>query len=206
MPSGQPGGTLELGEIKGFLMKKVFVFLLCLLAIFAMVSCNQEPEQEGGGDTTPAAPEDENGGTLTVRAAEGADFPQADRFQFLIDQPLETDDEIEFLMKCSEVFTSIIPRSGNSESGYAKFGTFDIEDLSVDADGWYKVETDVTEDTELFGITLYLPEGEDQDETLFVSIKNLKINGKIVDFSEYDPENCLATLMTPDALVAVITE
>ena len=186
-------------------MKKVLVILLCLLAIFAMVSCKQDLEQENGGETTPAAPE-ENGGVLTVRAAEGALFPQGDRFQFLIDQPLSLDDEIEFLVKCSDVFTSIIPRSGNSDSGYAKFGTFDLEDLSVDADGWYKVETDVTEDTEFFGITLYLPEGEVQDETLFVSIKNLKINGKIVDFSEYNSENCLATLMTPDALVAVITE
>ena len=186
-------------------MKKALVILLCLLAVFAIVSCKDEPEEAGGGDSTPPAPE-VNGGTLTVNAAEGAAFPQEDRFQFLIAQPLKEDDEIEFLVKCSESFTSVIPRSGNSSSDFKKFGTFDFDSLSEDEDGWFKVETDVAEDTEYFGITLYLEEGAVQDETLFVSIKNLKINGKTVDFGEYDAETCLATLMTPDALSAVITK
>ena len=187
-------------------MKKVIVILLCLLAVFAIVACKEEPENtSGGGDAIPPATE-VNGGTLTVNAAEGAAFPQDDRFQFLIAQPLKEDDEIEFLVKCSESFTSIVPRSGNSSSEYAKFGTYDFDSLPEDGYGWFKVETDVTEDTEYFGITLYLEAEAVQDETLFISIKNLKINGKVVDFSEYDEETCLATLQTPDALSAVITK
>lgn len=62
-------------------MKKLFVLLLCLLAVFVIVSCKSEPASEPGGDTTPK-PTDEDvlSGKAYYRLTATT---QAKRFTFL---------------------------------------------------------------------------------------------------------------------------
>lgn len=62
-------------------MKKLFVLLLCLLAVFVIISCKSEPASEPGGDTTPK-PTDEDvlAGKAYYRLTATT---QAKRFTFL---------------------------------------------------------------------------------------------------------------------------
>ena len=183
-------------------MKKVFVLLLCVLAVFAIVSCKQEPEKES--DPTPA-PSGDNGAILTVTADTGATYEHADRFQFAIVQPIKENDSVVFEVKLPESAKSIVPRNGKGD--YDKFETISIDSLTPDADGWYKIDTDATVDCEAFGITVMLQDEAVQDDGLFVSIRNLKIGGVAVDFTKYDSATCvIPVVQSPDAVKATITK
>ena len=184
-------------------MKKIIVLLLCLMAVFAIVSCKQEPEP-----TPELAPAAENGGILTVKPASSeVTWGNTDRFQFVINQEYAEWDTIEFLVKLSDSFASIVPRSGDSSTSWPKFATLAISSLEQDDDGWYIVSTTATDAYTQLGFTAYLNSGAAQDENLFISIKNLKIDGVLIDFSEYDAATCVAPLVDcPDALVATIEE
>ena len=181
-------------------MKKVFILMLCLLAVFAIVSCKQDPKQE----QSPAA--EENGGTLTVRATSGATWGQSDRFQFIINHSFYEGDTVEFLLKLSNSFTSVVPRSASPDNTYAKFATKTISSLEQDDDGWYLVSVVASESFAKLAITCMLGSGV-QDENLFVSIKNLKIDDELIDFTEFE-EGTLAApfLSVPSEIVAVVTE
>ena len=71
-------------------MKKLFVVFLCLLAVFAIVSCKSEPKQEEEADTTPK-PTDEDilSGKAYYRLTATA---QAKRFTFLYCEDEEKND------------------------------------------------------------------------------------------------------------------
>lgn len=182
-------------------MKKVIILMLCLLAVFAIVSCKQEPEK--GNEPAPAVVE--NGGTLTVHATAEATWGNADRFQFIINQAFEDGDTIEFLLKLSDSFTSVVPRSANSANSYAKFATKSLSSLEKDEDGWYIVSAVATESFEKLAITCMLT--GTQDENLFISIKNLKIGGELIDFTEFEEGTVAATFLgSPSALVGVVTQ
>ena len=183
-------------------MKKVFILMLCLLAVFAIVSCKQEPEK----GNEPASAVEENGGTLTVHATAGATWGQPDRFQYVINQAFDDGDTIEFLLKLSDSFTSVVPRSANSANSYAKFATKAISSLEKDEDGWYMVSVVATEAFDKLAITCMLGSGV-QDENLFVSIKNLKIGDELIDFTEFEEGTVAAPFLgVPSEIVAVVTE
>jgi len=181
-------------------MKKVFVCLFVVLALLSAVACKQ-----GLGDSTPV---ETDGGTITVKPAEGAVFSQTDRFQFIIllKDTIKEDDSVSFLLKLSDSFKSILPRSG--KSGFAKFESVAIDDsLETNNDGWYLIDVDATENTDSLGITAYLSDGIEPDGSLFVSIKNLKIGGKMVDFGALDADSCVAEMVaSPNLLKAEITK
>ena len=182
-------------------MKKLLVVLLCLMAVFAIVSCKQDPK--------PAdEPVVEDGGVLTVKPASAeVTWGNTDRFQFLINQDFTEGDTVEFLLKLSDSVEKIVPRSGNEALSWPKFATLALNTLEKDDDGWYIVSVKANDEFEQLGITAMLTGGATQDENLFVSIKNLKIGGKLIDFASYDAETCVAPLVNcPDGVTATITK
>lgn len=182
-------------------MKKLVVFLLCLMAVFAIVSCKQDPKP-----ADEPAPVVEDGGVLTVKPASAeVTWGNTDRFQFLINQEFADGDKVEFLLKLSDSFEKIVPRSGNESLSWPKFATLALNTLEKDDDGWYIVSVTANDEYEQLGITAMLTGGAVQDENLFVSIKNLKIGGKLIDFATYDEETCVAPLVAcPSEVTATI--
>ena len=164
-------------------MKKILVFLVVLLAVFAFVSCKQEPEP----DNTPVV---ENGGTLTIRpAVANPEDPepaidggtQPGKFQFKLKQEVSGIQTIAFLAKVSDDVTKVEVRDGSTTTTW---GSVTIAD-STPEDGWYSFSVESLEDTECdyIAITVRVV----QNPNVFIQIKNLKIDGKIVDFSEWNP-------------------
>ena len=171
-------------------MKKVLVFMLCFLAVFAIVSCKHEPD-----DPTPPA-EEWKKGDLVVSPAQGAIFTQEGKFQFKIAVEYSEGDNIEFHMKCSEAVTKLDVREGGANN--TVFESFVIdEDTEKDSDGWYKISVSSDkvspDEGQYLGLTARLP--DEARDNCFVAIRNLKIGNQAIDFSAFIGEE--------DALVDV---
>ena len=187
-------------------MKKVFILMLCLLAVFAVVSCKHEPEQ-------PNEPVVENGGTLTIRPAVADPTnpestinwgTQTSKFQFTMKQAIQVEEDedctIEFLMKVSADVTKVDVRDGSAHPDYPVWGSGTISSLTPDDDGWYSVKVTATSTCDKIGFTVRIPT---QNPDIFISIKNLKIDGEIVDFSEVEPEKYVETFLGVPGTIAV---
>ena len=128
-------------------MKKLLVLLLCLLAVFAIVSCKQEPEK--GGEPTPAPADDSTVFVLTATAA-------GDRFQFKWDSVEESGGEVFTLKyKTDKVVTQVTTRdpSGAKYLDCASIGTYISE---ADAEGWITFTCTIPEGTHTgFGIAFF---------------------------------------------------
>lgn len=191
-------------------MKRLLIILLCLLAVFAVVSCNQEPEA-----STPAAKPEQHGGTITITPASEDWGTQTGKMQFiLINKAAEADEaevflgeeEITFLLKLSSEVTYFQVRAG-AEGDYTTWlKVSDLSTLETDDDGWYIVELDGSTVTasEGFGFTAYVTE---QTQDIEVQIKDLMIDGEVVDFTEWDEATCVVPMLgVPAALSATITK
>lgn len=164
-------------------MKKTVVIMLCVLAVLAIVSCKNELNN----NTTPV--EEEYGGTLTVRPAEGATFSQDEKFQFKMAVSYESRVSIEFKLKCSEDITGVeVREGGNGDTFFVPKGTA-LSKWDRDDDGWYIIsipEESVTpagQTSTSLGITARLP--NTNRSNCFVEIKNLKIDDELFDFTDY---------------------
>jgi len=189
-------------------MKKVLVFMLCFLAVFAIVSCKQDPKEPEKKDDAYV---------LTVRpAVENPDDPestinwgtQTGKYQFTLTQPIVAGESIEFLAKVASDITEIIVRDGSTGPSYTKWATLAVSSLEKTDDGWLIVSIEgdkVTSTADLIGLTFTTP----QNASLFVSIKDLKIDGEAVDFEEIDP-NAFATAfagaLCPTRVSAVVSK
>ena len=187
-------------------MKKLFIIMLCILAVFAVASCNQDPKD--------GPKVEENGGTLTVRPA--VDNPEAEnpainwgtqekKFQFRINQAVGVEESVEFLAKVSSDVTEIDVRDGATDATWNS-AKAKLTDLSTTDDGWYIIEIDGTKTSscEKIGITLRVPA---QNEDIFISIKNLKIDGELIDFSEWNEATCVEPYVSvPSKVAATITK
>lgn len=187
-------------------MKKFFVILLCLLAVFAIVSCKEEPEEAA----TPAA--EENGGTITIKPviSELNDVVtdwgnQSGKMQFVLNQEIIAEQSISFLAKCSSEVTKITVRAG--DGGYTKWlDGASLSSLETTDDGWYIVEVDETKVTDSAGLGITLTVSA-QSKDIEFQIKNLKIDDELVDFSEWDEASCVKPMVgVPTALSATITK
>ena len=179
-------------------MKKFLVILLCLLAVFAIVSCKEEPEEA-------AAPE-ENGGTITIKPASTDWGTQTGKMQFILNYEFAGQEEISFLLKFTPEVTKFRVRAGETGSYGTWLDVTDLSALETTDDGWYIVELDgstVTE-SEGLGFTAYVSE---QSADIEIQIKNLKIDGALVDLSEWDEATCVKPMVgVPAALSATITK
>lgn len=176
-------------------MKKFFVLLICLLAVFAIVSCKQEPEKGNDPVTppTPAEPEfeepDWESGVLRVRPADGATFSQSGKFQFKMTVNYSAGEPIEFKLKCTDDVTGIEVREGGNGDTFfiPKYTALSV--WEKDEDGWYIISipaesvVPVSDPCFSLGITARLP---DANRALcYVAIKDMKINNVPVDFTTF---------------------
>lgn len=173
-------------------MKKLFVLFLCLLTVFAVVSCNNEAKKTPDSDPI----EEENGGVITVRPAQGASWNSSGRFQFFLDEEISMGDTIGFLLKMSDTFSSVVVRSDDADNAWPKFATVPVNSEMLNDDGWYVIN-DVIANGNCYalGISAMLKSDATQNENLFVQIKNLRINDRLIDFTTCDAD----TYVTPFA-------
>lgn len=123
-------------------MKKLFVLLLCLLAVFAIVSCKNEPKQEG--DTTPK-PTDED--ILSGKAYYHLTATmQAKRFSFLYAGGADeinpkAGDVITLKYRSEHPVTYLYLRNEDTSVAFLnKYEILESDDPYVstaDADGWF---------------------------------------------------------------------
>ncbi len=182
-------------------MKRFLVVLLCLLAVFAIVSCNQEPEA-----STPDAKPEQHGGTVTITPASEDWGTQTGKMQFVLDLELGGQEEISFLLKLSDEVTSFQVRTGvDPYTTWLK--VTDFSTLEQDDDGWYIIEidgSDIINEGDVFAFTAYVTE---QTQDIEVQIKDLIIDGDVIDFSEWNEETCVGSFLgVPAALSATITK
>ena len=200
-------------------MKKLLVLFLCLIAVFALASCKNEPEQNAtpGSDDTPAdtgfvEPEWESG-VLRVRPADGATFSQDGKFQFKMSVNYNAGEPIEFKLKCTDDVTGIEAREGgNGDTFFIPKGT-SIDVWEKDEDGWYIITipgesvVPVADPCFSLGITARLP--NTNRPNCYVAIKDMKINNVPVDFTDYiDIETSLISdyVTSPNNLDVYIEE
>lgn len=130
-------------------MKKLIVLLLCILAVFAIASCKQEPEPTPEPAPGPAPAEDSTVYVLTATAA-------SDRFQFKWDAVEESGGEVFTLKyKTDKTVTAVTTRdpSGSKYIDNGAIGTYISE---ADADGWITFTCTIPEGTHTgFGIAFF---------------------------------------------------
>lgn len=197
-------------------MKKLLVILMCLMAVFVIASCKQDPKN---AEPTPAptpAPEPEpmpsEPGVLRISPAEGATFSQDGKFQFTLAIEYNPGEPIEFLLKCSDAITGVEAREGGNGDTFFIPKNTPITEWEKNAEGWYIISipgenvVPIAEPCYSLGITTRLP--NDSRSDCFVEIKNLKINDVLVDFTDYiDDEDFVGSYVTcPDALDVKIGE
>jgi len=197
-------------------MRRILVFLLCMLAVFAVVSCKNDPtptpEPTPTPTPTPDPPEPSwETGTLVVRPAEGCSFSQEKKFQFQMALQYNANEPIELKMYCSEDVTAITVRqAGDGDQRFIPDTS--VYEFETDEDGWYIIK--LTADQVIptispcfaMGITVRLP--DDNRMNCYVAIKDMKINGEAVDFLDYEDDDSFvsAYVTSPDALDFTIVE
>lgn len=195
-------------------MRKIFLFFLIVLTVFAFASCKQDPkpakqtqkEKEPTTDEIIAAivePEWETG-VLRVKSGLGAASGQSSKFQFGLNKSISEGQSIEFLAKFSDNAESLLVRQ--YEDPYTKYGSaISVDDFLTDEDGWYIVSvpgTDVCNSTRV-AFTLYV-ESETWASS-YVAIKDLQIGGVAVDLTALDEdEDVLSFVSAPDELDVLI--
>ena len=180
-------------------MKKLFVLLLCLIAVFALASCKNEPEQNATPeqDNTPAEPEfeepDWESGVIRIMPAEGADssWEQKVKLQFKMAVSYSAGEPIEFKLKCSDDITGIeIREVGNGDTFFIPKET-PLSNWEKDSDGWYIITVPgekvipVAEPCMVLGVTARVPADSPTRAVCYVAFKDMKINNVPVDFTQY---------------------
>jgi len=190
-------------------MRKVLVVLICMMALFAVVSCKNEPSGSGGSGSDDTSEPDWDAGSLVIKPAEGCSWSDnnKDRFQFFINHELKADDVVEFLVMLSDSFEKIVPRSSNADSSWRKFDQLSVDELELNGE-WYEVSFKATEDCEYIGITCMLKSGAEQSEDLYFGITDLIINEEAIDFDTLGEGYATPFIgaANPSAITAVITE
>lgn len=194
-------------------MKKVFIVLTVLLAIFAFASCNQDPKPAANptpasdpasdpGSTEPTTAEiiaaivepEWEAGVLRVKSGEDAENEsQPNKFQFGLNLNVAAGQSIDFLAKFTDNANSLLVRQYESphtpyNSTQTSSESISIEELTPDEDGWYSVSVPgeyVVESTRI-ALTLYVDTGTWASS--FVAIKDLKIGGEAVDLTLLDED------------------
>lgn len=178
-------------------MKKALVVLAVVLAIFAFVSCKQEPEATPEPDPTPAEPEfvepDWESGVIRIMPAEGADssWEQKGKLQFKMSVSYNAGEPIEFKLKCSDDITGIeIREVGNGDTFFIPKET-PLSNWAKDSDGWYIISVPgssvvpVAEPCLVLGVTARVPSDSPTRAFCYVAFKDMKINNVPVDFTLY---------------------
>lgn len=156
-------------------MKKVIVLMLCLLAVFAIVSCKHEPEKSEEPATTPV----DDDATVYVLTATAA----GDRFQFKWDTVLESGGEVFTLKyKTDKTITSVTTRdpSGDKYVDCAAIATYVSE---ADDAGWVTFTFTIPEGTHAgFGIAFFVDGGVVANEVF--KVKSIMIGDEEMELAQ----------------------
>ena len=196
-------------------MKKIFLILFVLIAIFAFASCKQEPKNAEPTPTPAPEPAPDpitQPGVLDVRPAESietwndSNWEQKSKFQFKLDVSFNANESIDLYVKCSEVLDRIAIRQGGGDN--TKFKVNEVEKLPLaefekDEDGWYIVSIPAESVTPLsggeaqtswvgLGVTFYAPDDSDvRALPCWAALKGLKLGEDYFDITEWDEEDCV---------------
>lgn len=198
-------------------MKKLFILLLCIVAVLTVVACNNEPagnvEDEGSEEQSWEK------GVLLVKPAEDCVWAtdQPRKFQFTLFQEFYAGESIEFLVKLSDNVTQITPRmAGDTNTKW--IGDVPISSLTKNSDGWYVVTIPAEKVTlgpkdseptpgdswDFIGISVIISSEDTRPDT-YVAIKDLKLNGVKVNFAS-SPDYVSTWSGAPNALSVTITQ
>ena len=148
-------------------MKKVFILMLCLLAVFAIVSCKHEPEKSNEPEPAPAPVDDD--ATVYVLTATAA----GDRFQFKWDSfVIEGGEVVTFQFQCEKALSTYTTRSIAPDEKYASSVSYSGEAEN----GWYTFTYTIPEGKTAtgFGVSLFVSGGVVIGDVM--KIKNITID------------------------------
>ena len=198
-------------------MKRLLVILFVLLAVFAFVSCNHEPEPTS--EPEPVEPEYvdpiEEPGVLFVRPGEGATYSQTGKFQFKLDVTFNANEQIDLYAKFSSDITSVAVRQGGGDNTKFKVNGNDaqnLSDLERDENGWYIISIPAasvtpTSSEELqtswlgLGITAYT--NAQERTNCYIALKGLKLNGEYYDITNWDEDTCAQVYYTSPSVLEI---
>ena len=195
-------------------MKKFLVLFLCLLAIFVIVSCKDDPTEGNNEPAEPAAKQETPGTTADILA--GTAFyrltatVEAKRFslQYLDDEEgafdPQKDDVLTLKYRTNHAVTCFFLRDGSGNTNYIpaedlvpekKYHNISASGDSYvtgpDADGWYTLTFTFAETT-ASGFRLELANYESSATKFkpdqYLDIKDLQFKGERLTIEEPDPE------------------
>ena len=156
-------------------MKKLLVVLLCLLAVFAIVSCKHEPEPEP--EPAPAPVDDDATVYVLTATASG------DRFQFKWDAVEDSGDQVFTLKyKTDKTVTSVTTRdpSGAKYVDCAAIATYISE---ADDAGWVTFTFTIPEGAHTgFGIAFFVDGGVVAGEVF--KVKSIMIGDEEMELAQ----------------------
>ena len=162
-------------------MKKLFVVLFVLIAIFAFASCKQDPKPAEEPTPTPAPepePEPKESTIYVLKATAGGD-----RFQFKWDEVEESGGKVFTLKyKTAKTISAVTTRdpSGDKYLNNAAVAEYISE---ADAEGWITFTCTIPEgDHEGFGIAFFPTEAVVVDEVF--KVKDIKIGNEEMELSQ----------------------
>ena len=189
-------------------MKKYVIILLCMLALFAVASCKNDPSVEPDPaptpEPTPAEPIEE-AGVLFVKPAKDCTWDDGDdenKFQFRLDVSFKANEAIALYAKFSDDVTEVAIRQALGANTKFKVNGSEYQqlaDLEQDEDGWYIVTIPAESVTPTdggvlvdewigLGISVHLPKATKANG--FVAIKGLKLGEDYFDIAEWDENDC----------------
>ena len=168
-------------------MKRILILLLCFLALFAIVSCNEEPEEQGNGNGSGSS----SGMYYHLVATR-----EAKRFSFMYaDLAPAAGDELTVEYRSDHPVTHLYLRDANGNGSISKVAIDDYISES-DSDGW--ISFSFTFEEAFDGILLELANytSGDHDEGFgkfqqddYLDIRNLALSGEELEIEEADEEN-----------------
>ena len=157
-------------------MKKLFVVLFVLIAIFAFASCKQDPKNAEPEPTPAPAEEDSTVYVLTATAT-------GDRFQFKWDEVEDSGEKVFTLKYKTDKTISAVTTRDPSGDKYLNNVAIAEYISDADAEGWITFSCTIPEgEHEGFGIAFFPSESIAVDEVF--KVKNIKIGDEEMELAQ----------------------
>ena len=157
-------------------MKKVFVVLFVLIAIFAFASCKQDPKNAEPEPAPAPAAEDSTVYVLTATAT-------GDRFQFKWDEVEDSGEKVFTLKYKTDKTISAVTTRDPSGDKYLNNVAIAEYISDADAEGWITFSCTIPEgEHEGFGIAFFPSESIAVDEVF--KVKNIKIGDEEMELAQ----------------------
>ena len=157
-------------------MKKLLVILLCLLAVFAIVSCKHEPEKSNEPEPAPAPADDSTVYVLTATAA-------GDRFQFKWDAVEDSGSQVFTLKYKTEKTVTAVTTRDPSGAKYIDNAAIAEYISEPDAAGWITFTCTIPAGDHVgFGIAFFVSGGAVADDVF--KVKDIMIGDEEMELAQ----------------------